>query len=76
MGKQRIPRDINAIIKAARQQGWRVDKTKAGHLRFWPANGADPQTYAGTPSKPSGINNFISWLERSGFQWPPPRRKA
>jgi predicted RNA binding protein YcfA (HicA-like mRNA interferase family) len=70
--------DLKDIEQAARQQGWRVDRTKKGHPRFTPP---DPTKQivigSGTPSDHRSLQNMLSQLRRQGFiwPWPPPQPK-
>jgi hypothetical protein len=64
--------DLRDLEKAARQQGWRVDRTTKGHPRFWPPDRSKPAiVFSGTPSDWRAIRNFISRLRSNGFIWPP-----
>lgn len=68
--------DIRKIEKEAKRQGWRVEPTKKGHVRFVPP---DPTKsiviFSGTPSDRRAINNFVGEMRRQGFRWPPKGRK-
>ncbi len=69
--------DIRKIEKAAREQGWRVERTKKGHWRFIPP---DPNKKivlgSGTPGDQRAIRNLLANLKREGFIWPWPPRKG
>jgi hypothetical protein len=62
---------LRDILRAARRQGWTIEKTKKG-LRFVPP---DPTKEAvqwhHTPSDVRAIWHFVALMRRSGFQWPP-----
>lgn len=62
--------DIDKLIKAAEQQGWRVDRTRRGHHRFWPTDGSDPIIHSGTPGDVRAVRNLLARLKRHGFIWP------
>jgi hypothetical protein len=67
--------DLRDLEKAAKRQGWRIDRTKAGHVRFWPPDPSiSPSVYSGTPSDHRGIRNFLADLRRKGLVWPPEGR--
>jgi predicted RNA binding protein YcfA (HicA-like mRNA interferase family) len=72
--------DLRDIEKAARDQGWRVERTKKGHPVFYPPNPARrPIVGSGTPSDQRSLNNVLSELKASGLIWPwtaRDRRKA
>lgn len=64
--------DLRDLEKAAKRQGWPVDRTKQGHVRFWPPDGVTPPSiYSGTPGDQRAIRNFLADLRRKGFRWPP-----
>ena len=65
--------DLRELEKAAREQGWKVDRTRRGHPRFIPA---DPSRQivvgSGTPSDRRSLNNLLADLKRNGLIWPWP----
>lgn len=64
--------DLRDLEKAAKRQGWRVDRTKQGHWRFWPPGPTiPPAIFSGTPGDRRAILNFLADLKRKGFRWPP-----
>jgi hypothetical protein len=64
--------NLRDLEKAAKQQGWPVDRTADGHPRFWPPDGVTaPAIFSGTPSDWRAIRNFLADLRRKGFRWPP-----
>lgn len=74
MGKrQKGSLDANAILDAARNQGFIVDTTKAGHPRVRRPNSPDSTTYSGTPGDQRAIKNFLSQCRRLGIIYPPPK---
>lgn len=69
--------DFRKIQKAAREQGWRVERTRSGHWRFVPQDPSKPIVHAaGTPSDVRGIRNLLADLRRSGLVWPWPPEGA
>ena len=65
--------DLRQIAKAAKEQGWREDRTKSGHPRFWPPDRTKkPCTFSGTPGDVRAIRNFLTCMKHSGLVWPPP----
>lgn len=63
------------IEQAAREQGWRPDRTTKGHPRLWPPDASKPPcVFSGTPGDVRAIKNFLSQCRRKGLIWPwPPR---
>ncbi len=60
--------DLKRLIRAARNQGWQVERTDGGHLRFRPPDATGPPII--TPSTPSdwrGLLNLRARLRRSGL---------
>jgi hypothetical protein len=72
--------DLRDIETAAREQGWRVERARNGHPRFYSPNQAiHPISFSGTPSDVRSIRNLLAELRRNGFIWPwsaRDRRKA
>jgi hypothetical protein len=65
--------DLRDVEKAAKQQGWRVDRTTKGHVKFTPSDPTvPPEVFSGTPSDWRAIHNLLAALKRKGFLWPPP----
>ena len=59
------------IIRAAKKQGFVVQRTKKGHLQFIPPDKTKPIVVAsGTPSDHRELQNLLSRLRRSGLKWP------
>ncbi|MHB8730522.1 MAG: type II toxin-antitoxin system HicA family toxin [bacterium] len=69
---------IKDLIKAALAQGWRVDTTTRGHLRFWPLDKSlPPSISSGTPGDWRAVRNLLADLRRKGFKWPwPPQHRG
>lgn len=68
--------DLRDIEEAAREQGFRVGRTKRGHSVFYPP---DPQSGpvfgSGTPGDQRSLRNLLAQLRRAGFDWPPHRKR-
>lgn len=63
--------DIRKIEQAARKQGFRVERTSKGHIRFVPPDPTKAIVIAsGTPSDTRAIHNLVARLRRSGLVWP------
>jgi predicted RNA binding protein YcfA (HicA-like mRNA interferase family) len=60
---------LRKIIKAAKKQGWQVDRTKNSHLRFIPPDKTKRAVYTGgTPSDNRALQNLIKDLMREGLK--------
>jgi hypothetical protein len=65
--------DLRLIVKAAKEQGWREERTTKGHLRLVPPDPTKrPCVASGTPGDARAIRNFLAQCRRSGLVWPPP----
>lgn len=63
--------DMRDIERAARDQGWRIERTSAGHLKFLHPDPAQGTVIAsGTPGDQRAIKNLLAQLRRRGFIWP------
>ena len=63
--------DLRDIVKAAREQGFRVDRTSKGHWVFYhPDPKVAPIYFSGTPGDWRAIHNLLGKLRRAGFIWP------
>ena len=62
-------KETKEIIREAEKQGWRVEPTKKGHIRFYAPDGVNVVHAAGTPSDPRAIANLVAQLRRYGFRW-------
>jgi predicted RNA binding protein YcfA (HicA-like mRNA interferase family) len=62
-------KELKEIVKAAEKQGWRVETTKKGHLKFLAPDGINGLTTGGTPSEHRAIANLLASLRRYGFKW-------
>lgn len=62
-------KELHPIIDAAREQGWRVELTSGGHLRFLPRDRSEPPVYGpSTPSEYRSVKNVVGKLRRAGLQ--------
>jgi hypothetical protein len=61
--------DFGQIKKAAKSQGWTVDPTNGGHVRFTSPTGERYFT-AGSPSDVAGTRNLLADLRGMGLIYP------
>lgn len=60
-------KDVRAVVREAKKQGFEVTKAGSGHLRFKAPNGA--LVFAtGTRTDYRGHRNFLAALRRAGFR--------
>lgn len=58
------------LMKAAKKQGWRVEPTRSGHIRFTPPWKDKQQIIcSSTPSDRNALRNALSQLKRNGLIW-------
>jgi hypothetical protein len=62
------PRDMRKLIRTARRQRWRVDRTRKGHYRFCPPDPGECVITSGTPGSPRVIRHAIANLRRAGLE--------
>jgi hypothetical protein len=63
--------DLPDIEKAARDQGWRVERTRKGHPVFYPPDPSrHPIVTSGTPGDQRSLRNVLSELRAAGLIWP------
>lgn len=62
-------KDLKEVVAAAERQGWRVEATKKGHLKFFAPDAENIVTTGGTPSDHRALANLIARLRRYGFEW-------
>ncbi len=61
-------RDLQPLIAAARRQGWCVEPTKGGHVRFRPCDPALPLIItSSTPGDWRAVWNVRALLRRAGL---------
>lgn len=62
--------DLRVIERTARKQGWIVELTRSGHIKFVPPDPGTPALVtAGTPSDRRGLRNLRADLRRRGLQF-------
>ena len=64
---RRVARDFRPLIKAAREQGWRVDATRRHPVLFSP-DGRAAVPVPTTPSDHRSLANLRSQLRRAGLE--------
>lgn len=60
-------KDFKAIIKSAEAQGFRVELSNSGHLKWFSPNGRDVIVSGSTESDPRGIKNHLARLRKAGY---------
>lgn len=60
---------MEKVIREARKQGWRVEKTRSGHWRLYSPDGRDIVHAAGTPGSRRSVASTIADLRKCGFRW-------
>ncbi|HVE91412.1 MAG TPA: hypothetical protein VNE62_03785 [Actinomycetota bacterium] len=56
------------VVKEAKKQGWTVDTTQHGHLRFTPPDKwKQICVFSGTPGDQRSIRNHLAEMRRQGF---------
>jgi hypothetical protein len=65
---------IKELLRALRDQGWRVERTKQGHYQAFSSDEIGLVTFSDSDELRSMKNN-LSQLKRAGFQWPAPPKK-
>lgn len=61
-------KELKELVKAAEKQGWRVKKTKKGHLMFLAPDGVNKLTTGGTPGDHKGDRQSAGDPEALRFQ--------
>lgn len=63
------------LLRALREQGWRLDQTVHGHYKGFSPDGRELITFADT-NEPRAMKNCLAQLRRTNqFQWPPPDKR-
>ena len=60
-------KDMEQLVRKAKDQGWKVVITNGGHYKFLPINGDTPIIAPLTPSGARSIANTKSRLKKSGL---------
>lgn len=68
--RQRMPRkELRPIVKRARKQGWKVDVTRGGHVRFVPPPSGGSMVIASASASDSrAMKNLRAQLRRAGME--------
>ncbi len=64
--------DFAKVVRAAKEQGWIVERTAEGHLRFLPPDPAFPPIFTGTPKDRGALSKHLRRMRAAGFVWPWP----
>jgi predicted RNA binding protein YcfA (HicA-like mRNA interferase family) len=59
-------KEAKQLAEKAIAQGWAVDYTKGGHLRYKAPNG-QIMFFSSTPSEPRALKNQTSLMVKNGF---------
>lgn len=59
-------KDLAALIKRLRAQGWRCEQNRRNHWRLTSPTGGTPVWTGSTPSDPRAHKNLIAELRRRG----------
>lgn len=62
-------RDIEQLVREARRQGWRIERTAGRRYMMWSPKGDGPVFASSTPSDPNALKNIVRALRRLGFIW-------
>jgi predicted RNA binding protein YcfA (HicA-like mRNA interferase family) len=63
--------DLAKVIREARRQGWKVERTRKSHWRFVPPEaGRRILVTSGTPSDHRTMANHLARMIREGFAHP------
>ncbi len=69
-------RDYPKVRKAARKQGWRVEATTEGEMLYAPDGQSKIVWHtAHASSDPHALDSLVREMRKSGFRWPPMRRR-
>ena len=68
-------KDLEPILEALKEQGWRVEDTERGHVKAVPPDRTRPIVHFGHSRFPRSMKNAISELRASGFVWPPQQKE-
>jgi hypothetical protein len=72
-----VDSETKRLVRAAREQGWRVRETGKGYLSFWPPDHRQSCVVrAKTPSDHRAERNFLREMKRRGFIWPWGKQKG
>lgn len=61
-------KEVRKLVKALREQGWRVEETRKGHFQAFAPSGVGIVTIPGTPSDHRAMRNVMADLRRFGYE--------
>lgn len=64
-------KDVERVVRTAREQGFLVDRTGKNHWRVRGSDGQFVTTLPATPSDFRSLLNALARLKRAGLVWPP-----
>ena len=60
-------KELKSLIRDATAQGWTIDRSRAGHLKWRSPQGGMPYFSSSTPSDKRAIHNIETALRRMGL---------
>ena len=60
--------NLELIVERAKDQGWRVRRTRRGHWQFFAPDGESIVVTGGTPGERHARRNFLAAMRRAGFR--------
>lgn len=60
-------KELKTLIKQAEKQGWKVERTRAGKLKWVSPAGGIPYRSSFTPSDRNAVHNIASDLRKRGL---------
>jgi hypothetical protein len=67
-GRPRTPRNRKELFRAAKKQGWTIERTRKGHVKLCPPEIKYPCVVtSGTTSDVRSVRNLMSNLRQSGL---------
>lgn len=66
---QRMASDLRKVLRAAEEQGWRVERGKKGQYKLYSPDGEGMVTLHQSHSDHRALKNAISIMRRYGFRW-------
>lgn len=61
--------DTEELLREARAQGWRVERTKRGHWQCYAPDGETIVVISGTTGDRRSLKQAIAEMRRAGFIW-------
>jgi predicted RNA binding protein YcfA (HicA-like mRNA interferase family) len=68
-GEMSLKKELREILREARRQGWRVERTRGGHYMLYAPDGKNIVVAASTPGKQSSIRETLAEMRSYGFKW-------